>query len=184
MSATHTFRPRGPTVRLLAGPHSGLLPASAAARASRSSAQPYARDFLITNLGPVPVFLAWGADAATAVANATIPERGASQSCRVVLPGQCGIEADPDSYFAAVTEAGEADVFVLPGIGEVNEIGYDAVQTQAMAASLGLMALIMRANRETLTNLLVEARTQTAFLKSGLGVADEPDAVRADQVVN
>lgn len=182
MSTQGIFHLRGNTRRIRAttGWTNGV-------QVSRATAFPPASDFIITNFGPSVAFVGWGPDQDTAIANARAPAQGDPDGkfCFVVPPGARSVEAKEGAWFAAVTEAGSADILITPGSGLVDGFGAGnaAMDASSNAALLAMAALAYR-QQETAEALLIELRTITEFLKQGLNVGDDPEAIRSDQAAS
>ena len=156
-----------------------------AVQMSRATAFPPASDYIITNFGPSVAFVGWGPDSDTAIANARAPIAGdtTGKFCFVVHPGARGIEAKDGAWFAAITESGSADVLITPGSGLVDGFGAGNAATDPAASSamLALSAYSVGRQAEMIEKLLIELRTLTEFVKQGLNVGDDPEAIRSDQ---
>lgn len=157
-----------------------------AKQVSRATGFPFANNYIITNLGPAVAFVGHGPDSGTAIANASVPTEATSQFCFVVPPGQRSVEAKENAFFAAVTASGTADILITPGHGLVDGFGEGLanLDTQGSAASVAMLDYLIGSQQDLMRGLLIELRTITEFVKQGLNVAEDPDAVRSDQVAN
>ena len=177
MSTAGVFRQRGNTVRLVA--HSGPVAPRAIQAPSTGSPQPPGYDFTFTNLGPSLAFVGVGATEAAAIANAQAPSEGTGgEYCLVLAPGQRSYEADPNSYFAAVTPSGTADIFITPGKGPAD--GFTGDLLNGTTSDTAIILAKLDGIGEQLRGLLVELMAQTFYMREGFIVMDEPDLVRRD----
>ena len=185
MSTQGMFAQRGNTKRIRASV--GNTPFSSVQMA-RATAFPPASDYIITNFGPSVAYIGWGPGQDTAVANAAAPITGDSTGafCFAVYPGKRSIEAKDGAWFAATTESGTADILITPGSGLVDGFGVGNAASGAGASedALTVLALVALRQRELMEGVLVELRTLTEFIKQGLNVGDDPDAIRSDQAAS
>ena len=175
------FAIRGNTIRLTAS--ANAMQAGSARQVMTGTGFTNATAHTIFNFGPAIAFIGYGPDADTAVANAKPPTPGDSVGtfCIVMGPGARSIEASPKSYFAAMTENGVADILITPGAGAIEGFGDGlASQAQSNAAMLAMLRYLDGSQRELLEQALTELRTLTYFVKEGLNVADDPEAIRSD----
>lgn len=106
--STLPFLPTGPTV----------LVAAATTAPDGVQAGTAASEFRLQNNGNSTAFIAIGATAALAKANAVVPTAGSAKSCFPLPPGAIEILTfEPGSFFSAITESGSSDVYVTPGRG-------------------------------------------------------------------
>lgn len=84
-----------------------------------SSIAPAPVQYVVSNLGTVPAFIAYGATSAAATANCAIPSGTTGYLVQIVLPlSQVTITASPNYYFTAITSSSTADLYVSPGLGQ------------------------------------------------------------------
>ena len=144
-----------------------------------------ANNYILTNYGPNTVYVGYGPDSNTAIANAAVPVDGDSTGkfCFVVRPGQRTVEAKADAYFAAITETGTAKLEITPGHGLVDGFGegLDASERDEDKQLVMLLAYQVGAQQELLRGILIELRVLTNLLGQGLNVSDNPDSLRADE---
>lgn len=78
-----------------------------------------APQYLLTNIGSVPVFVGFSPlSAAAAGANAVIPT-ATPTTVYPLLPGtQIVFSGPPDAWFTGITSSGTAIVYVTPGYGD------------------------------------------------------------------
>lgn len=177
MSTAGVFRQRGNTVRFKA--FEGTTAPRAIQAPSTGSPQPPGYDFTFTNLGPALAFVGVGATEALAIANAQMPVEGTSgEFCLVLAPGQRSFEADPNSYFAAVTLDGTADILITPGKGPAD--GFTGSLRSNVVNDAAVIMSKLDGLGEQLRGLLAELMTQTYYLREGFIVMDEPDLIRRD----
>lgn len=106
------FTPIGPTLALL--PSS---PAPAGILAPTPTTGPLVQ-YRIANTGTVTAWMAYGALAAVAQANAVIPSTGTTATSWPVLPGTVEIfTAPPGQFWSGVTAGASTAVYLTPGRG-------------------------------------------------------------------
>ncbi|HEX8106710.1 MAG TPA: hypothetical protein VF516_03230 [Kofleriaceae bacterium] len=74
--------------------------------------------YVLTNLGTVPVWIGWGLSTGEATANAVIPTSTATYGMWLMPGNQSTISGPPDAFFTGITSSSTAVVYVTPGYGE------------------------------------------------------------------
>ena len=176
MATAGVFRQRGNTVRI--GANTNVPPR--AYQALSTSGSPSGYDYTFTNLGPSVAFVGIGQTEADAIANSAIPnEGGPGRYCVILAPGQRSYEGDSNSYFAARTINGTADIFITPGKGPsdgfTGDLGGVGAASVDEASENRFVAL-----RDLMRDLLVELRAHTFYMREGFVVMDDPDTIRRD----
>lgn len=176
MATAGVFRQRGNTVRISA--NTSVPPM--AYRAPSTSGSPSGYDYTFTNVGPSLAFVGIGQTEADAIANSAIPvEGGLGKYCVLLAPGQRSYEGDSNSYFAARTISGTADIFITPGKGPsdgfTGDLGGGNADELDASTEERFVAL-----RDLMRDLLVELRAHTFYMREGFVVIDDPDQVRRD----
>lgn len=180
MSTAGVFAQRGNSVRYLARSDE---PTATAIQALTSTGQAPGYDFTFTNFGPATAFIGVGASRQEAIDNAKIPKLGSSGTlCFVLPPGQRSIEASPTAWFAAITAAGSADLFITPGKGPVGSssgVGLD-LSGKSTDASLYAIQASLDNLLDRLGDLLAETRVISHYLNEGFNLCDDLAQSRAD----
>ncbi len=76
-----------------------------------------AQQYVLTNVGSVTVFVAWGSDADHATRRAIIPTSTATRTYPLLAGTQVVVTGPLNAYFTGITSSGTAIVYVTPGIG-------------------------------------------------------------------
>jgi hypothetical protein len=110
-----SFSPTGKTVLV-----AGATSAPTALQVSASTVNEAGVQYRIHNAGTVTAFIAFGATAAAALANAVIPTgSGSNAKDSYPLPGGSieVLSAYPNAFFTAITGTSTASIYITPGKG-------------------------------------------------------------------
>ena len=114
MSALTPFRQSGPTVALIA------------VTTQQEVAQALSQDavgnqqYVITNTGNNPAWVAMGANANQALSNAVVPtiQNSGTNTYPLLNGSQITITGPQNAFFSAVTQVSNAPIWITPGYGQ------------------------------------------------------------------
>ena len=114
VSQIQAFQPCGNTITFTANT-SGNIPTPVQAACSSTSFTANVQ-YVVTNIGAVPVFLSFGTSA-NATANCVVPTSTPTNVIPILQYSQVTITTGGASYFCGITSSSTAIVYVTPGTG-------------------------------------------------------------------